>query len=112
AADRLPQRLTVIQIIRNDSALFACGLHRLLSDSRRALGQRAKNAAGMEPARAVFPEDFVPIDVTHLELRGCGVAAIRASERRPHPEAAFGKVQSVANRTPHAVIRHPAHELL
>jgi hypothetical protein len=36
------------------------------------------------------------------------VTAIRAPNRRPHSKPAFGKIQSIANRSPHAIIGNPA----
>ena len=38
--------------------------------------------------------------------------AIGATERRANAEAAFGEIQSVANRAAHAVVWHPANIFL
>src|SRR3712207_7978972 len=47
----------------DDGAVPLRGLHRLARDRRRRLRQGAEDAAGVEPARALFAEDFFPIDV-------------------------------------------------
>ena len=90
----------------------ARGLHRLLGDERRRLGQRAEDAAGVEPARAHAAEDLVPVDVARLELRDRRVAAIGAAERRADAEAALGEVEAIAHRAADAVVLDPRHALV
>jgi hypothetical protein len=58
------------------------------ADERRRFGQRAEDAAGVEPARARGGRRIsVPVDVAGLELRNRGVPAIGAAERRADTEA-------------------------
>src|SRR5262249_44713051 len=66
----------------------------------------------MEPARALFAEDFLPIDLAGFELRDCSVAAIRAAQSCADSETALGKVQPIANGAANAVILHPTHQRL
>jgi hypothetical protein len=61
----------------------------------------------MKPSSALFLENRVPIDVAGLQLRNCGVTAIRAAQGGTYPETALGKVKSVANRAANAVVRNP-----
>ena len=72
-------------------------LHRLVRDRRRRLGQRAEDAAGVEPARAVLAEHLVPVDVARLQLRDRRVAAVGAADAAARAEAALGEVQAVAH---------------
>jgi hypothetical protein len=61
----------------------------------------------MKPSSALFLENRVPIDVAGLQLRNCGVTAIRAAKGGTHPETALGKVESVANGAANAIVRDP-----
>src|SRR5215472_5789739 len=76
------------------------------------LGERGKDAAGVEPARAQRSEYLVPVEVAGFKLRDCGMAAIRATKSGAHTIAAFSEVQTVAHRTADTVIFHPAHQRL
>ena len=75
-----------------------------MRDLGSGVGERAEDSAGVEPARAVLAEDFVPVDVAGLELRDGGVAAIVGAQCGAHAEAAFGEVQAVACRAADAVM--------
>jgi hypothetical protein len=50
----------------------------------------------VEPAGALFTKNLIPIKITWLQLRCCGVAAIRTSDCTADPEASLRKVQAVA----------------
>ena len=98
AAVRAPQRFAVVEIERHDGAAPPRRVHRFARDLRRRLGQRAEDAAGVQPARAVTLEDRRPVDVARRELRDRRVAAVRTADRRANPEAALDEVQAVAAR--------------
>src|SRR5690242_8796851 len=68
AADRLPQRLAIVEIVRDDRAVLAGGFHGFTRHGRRRLRERTKNPAGMKPACAFRAEDLFPIDVARPEL--------------------------------------------
>ena len=91
--------------------MLARGLHGLDSNIGRGFRERAEDAAGVEPARAVLAENFIPINVAGLQLRHRGVAAVGATERGAHAESALGEIQAVAHRAADAVVGHPAHKL-
>ena len=111
AADALPERRTVVQVVGDDDAVLPGGLHGFDHELGRRVAQRGENAARVQPARAKFAEDVVPIEVARLELAGGAVAAVGNAHRAPHPEAALGEIQAVAHRPPHAVVWHPLDEL-
>src|SRR6185436_18381580 len=56
AADALPERWPVIQIVRNDDAVAARGFHCLARYSRRRFGQHGEDASGMKPANTAGKE--------------------------------------------------------
>ena len=104
----LPQRVAVVQIVRDDRAvLLARPAIASFATSGVVSDKRAKYAAGVKPARTFVAKDLFPVDVARLELRNGRVAAVGASERRAHAEAAFGKVQTVADCAADAVVLHP-----
>ena len=109
AADRLPQRGAVVEVVGDDRAVLLRRRHGLLGDERRRLGEGGEDPAGVEPARAVPAEERVPVDVARLHLRGGGVAAVGAADGGAHAEAALGEVEAVADRAPDAVVGHQAH---
>ena len=77
---------------------------------RGGVAQGGENAAGVQPARAEFAEDAVPVEVARLELAGGGMAAVGNAHRAAHAEAALGEVQAVAHRAAHAVEGRPLDE--
>src|SRR5437899_5069187 len=77
---------------------------------RRRLGKRRENPPRVKPSRALFSENFVPSNLSGLQLRHGGVSAVVTSQRRPHTETALGKIQSVPRRPPHPVVLHPSHQ--
>src|SRR5437763_110830 len=106
AADALPQRRTIVEIIRNDRAVAPRRLHRLGRDERRRLGERREDASGVEPARAA--EHRVPVDVARFQLRDRGVAAIGAAQPGADAESALGEIEPVARPAADAVVFDPA----
>src|SRR5260370_17550514 len=66
----------------------------------------------MQPARAFFFKDLLPINFTGLELRRGSVAAIGTTHGGANTETALGKVEPVAHRASYAVVFHPAHMAL
>src|SRR5687768_2059544 len=68
APDRLPERFTIIEIVRHDGAVFSRDLHRCTSNGRRGFRQRTKDSARMKPTRALRTEYLFPIDLTRLQL--------------------------------------------
>src|ERR1041385_6686904 len=73
ATDRLPQRLSIVEIVRDDRAVLARDLHRFTCDGRRRFRERTETPAGMKPARAFATEDLFPIDLTRPQLRNGSV---------------------------------------
>src|SRR5215472_9878653 len=61
----------------------------------------------MKPARAVFGEDLLPVDVSRLELTGRAVAAIGASDRAADSKTALGEIETVAHRAPDSIVGNP-----
>ena len=68
----------------------------------------AKISAGVQPADPLA-EDLVPVEIAGLQLRGGGVAAVRASDGAAEAEPSLGEVQAVAHRAPDAVVVNPFH---
>src|SRR5581483_3083275 len=68
AADRLPQRLAVVQVVADDNAVLTCCLHGFQCDFRRALRKRAEDPTGVQPSRSALAEDRLPVDVAGLKL--------------------------------------------
>src|SRR5262245_33515781 len=64
--NRLPKRFAIVQIVRDQRAVFSRYLHRFTSDSRRRFGQRTEDAAGVKPTRSFRTKDLFPIDVAGL----------------------------------------------
>src|SRR5439155_17645169 len=78
-------------------------------NQRSALAERREDSPGVKPSRAAAGKDLLPVDVAGPQLRDCGVAAIRATDRAANSKPALGEVESVANRPPYAAIRHPLY---
>ena len=76
------------------------GLDGLGHDLARAFGERGEDAAGVEPADALFVEEFLPIDVARLHAGGGGVAAVIERDAGPLGVADFGEVQADAVALP------------
>src|SRR5262249_1870407 len=112
SADSFPKRPAIIQIVRNHSAGLFRRLHRLTSNPRCGIRKRAKNSSGVEPARAIFSENLLPINFSGLQLRYRSVSAIRASNGGAYAESALGKIQSVADGTAHPIVGNPANIFL
>ena len=85
-----------------------CCLHCFQCDLRGRRRERTENTAGVQPARAFFTENLVPIDLPRFEMRNSSVPAVVRTGSRTHAEAPFREIQPVARRTPDAIVRHPA----
>ncbi len=110
SAERSPQRITIVQVIGDDHAVFSRAIHCFDGHFRSCLGQRAEDPPGMKPARALFPENRLPIDLTRLECGHRRVAAIRAAQRCSHAKTPLGEIEAIANGPADSVIVHPADQ--
>src|SRR5262245_43825227 len=107
-AEGAPERLAVVEIERHDRLPVLRGLHRLARHLGRLVGQRAEDAARVQPPRALALEDRGPVDVAGFQLRNGGVAAIGATDTGPNAETALDEVEAVAGLAADAVVLHPA----
>ena len=107
AADGLPERRAIIQIVRNDGAMLLGGFHGLDGHLGRRLGEGREDASRVEPADAQRTEEVFPVEVTGLNLRGGGVAAVWDADSATDAEAPFGEVEAVADRSADAIIFTP-----
>src|SRR5258706_6608048 len=107
AADGLPERIAIVEIIRDDRAVFFCDLHRFLGDLGRRFGKCAEDPAGVKPTSTFLAKYLFPIDVALFKLRNGGMPTVRAAERRADAKAALGKVHPVAYSTADAVVFDP-----
>ena len=74
---------------------YSAGFLDSLDDQGRGgVAERGENAAGVEPARAQFAENAVPVEVAGLELAGGGMAAVGNADRAAHAEAALGEIRA------------------
>src|SRR5579859_7155898 len=112
SAVRFPQRSTVVQIIRHGSAVALRRLHRFQGNLRRGRGESAEYSSRVKPTRSVLAKNIVPIDVSRLQLRNGGVAAVVTAQRCSHAESTLRKIESVARRMAYAVVLHPADQRL
>ena len=89
----------------------ARGIHGFGGHFRGGRGERREDAAGVEPARAVFAaKDRSPVEIAGLYLADGGVAAIGTSDRGAHAEAALGEVEPVAHGAAYAVEGNPLEQ--
>ena len=109
ATERAPQRFTIVEIERHGCAVTPRRLHGFTRHLRRRVGERAEDAAGVQPARALAVEDAGPIDVARAELRDRGVAPVRAADPGANAEAALDEVQPVPALAADAVVLSPDH---
>ena len=65
----------------------------------------------MKPTDAEFTKNVVPIEVTGLELRGGGVAAIGIADGAAEAKAALGEVETIADGAADAVVLAPLDEI-
>ena len=107
AADRLPERGAVIEIVARDCAVLLRGLERLDHDVGRRLGERGKYAAGVEPPDALLAKELLPVDVAGLELAHCRKPAVGARTRAAATEAALHEIEAVPDRAANAIIGNP-----
>jgi len=106
-ADALPERGAVIEVV-GDHRLVAPGRsHRLEDDIGGGFREGGEDAAGVEPAHPLHPEELLPVDLAGFELRGGGMAAVAAAGRPAHTKTALGKVEAVAHRAADAVVGDP-----
>ena len=109
SADRLPEARAVVEVIARHRAVLLGRLERLDRDLGRRLGKRREDAARVEPAHALLPEQRVPVDVAGLQLRDGRQPAVRAAARAAAAVAALDEVEAVPDRAADAVVRHPLH---
>ena len=111
AANGFPKRGTIVEVVRNERPMLPGRLHRLDNQRRSRIAQGGENAAGVQPARAEFAEDVVPIEIAGFELTGSGVAAVGNAHSAAHTVAALGEIEAVARDAANAVERDPLDEL-
>ena len=111
AANGLPQRRTVVEVVGNNRAVLLGLLDALDDQLRGGVAERRKNTAGVQPTHAEFAEDVVPIEIAGLELRCRRVAAVGNAHRAAHTVAALGEIEAVTNDTANAVKRRPFDEV-
>src|SRR2546430_984237 len=106
AADSLPKRRAIVQVVGHDRAAAPRRLHRFTCDEWSRLRQRRENAAGVKPP---YPagEKTLPIDLAGLHLRDGRVPSIRTSEGSADAKTAFGEVEAVARAPSDTVIVNP-----
>src|SRR5262245_36244689 len=109
STNRLPKRFAIVEIVRDDRAVFARDLHRFTRHGRRRFREGAKDSAGMKPAHAFCAEDLFPVDVARTQLRNGRMTTIGTTGSRTHAKTALSKVETVANSTSDAVELHPLH---
>src|SRR5580698_9640156 len=112
AANRLPKRFTVIQIVGDNGSVLPRRFHRFESNFRRALRQSAEDPSSMKPAYPTVAKDFFPVDVSRFQLRDRRVPTVRASQCRSHAKSSYGKVQTVSCGAPDTVEIDPANQRL
>src|ERR1700687_6062553 len=111
-SNRLPERCSVVQIVRDHSAGSLGGFHGFLGDKRRGLGESAEDSAGVKPADAILGEDLIPVDLARFQLRDGGVPAVGATYCCANAEATLGEIQPVPYSPAYAIIWRPANVLL
>src|ERR1039458_8794533 len=92
-------RIAEVEVVGDGRAVSAGCVHGFHSNLGRGCGERGKDAACMEPARAVGgAKDSFPVEVAGFNLGyGC-MAAVGASGSRTHTVAALGEIEPVADR--------------
>src|SRR5258706_4469647 len=111
AANAFPKGRAVVQIVRNDCAMFFGCSHSLDDQLWRGLAQRREDAPGVKPPDTELAENVVPIEIAGLELAGCRIAAIWNSDRAANSKTPLGEVQAVSDRASDAVVRNPLDEI-
>src|SRR6266550_1505055 len=107
----LPQGGTIVEVVGNNGPVLLCFLDAFDHQRRRGVTERGEDPAGVQPADSQLAKDVVPSKVAWLELAGGGVAAVRNPHCAAHTEAAFGKIEAVADNATDTVKRHPLDEL-
>ena len=91
-----PELGAEVEIVGDDRAGFVGGFDGFGDDLARAFGEGGEDAAGVEPADAVFVEEFFQFDVAGLHAGGGGVAAVVERDAAALGDADFGEVQADA----------------
>src|SRR5207253_1457510 len=99
--------LSIVQIVRHDSSMALCRLHRFFGDQWRRLGKCAEDSPRVKPARAFACKNSLPIDITRFQLRNGGMTAVGTTKRRAHTKTAFGKIQAITHRAPDPIVFDP-----
>src|SRR6185503_1385395 len=81
AADALPKRWSIVEIVGDDDPMLFRSLHSLDDQPRRSITKSGKNSSRMEPTRAHLPKDMFPIEITRFKLTGGAVASVRYPDR-------------------------------
>ena len=110
AADPLPQRGTVVQVIRHHGAVLLGSLHRLQHHGSGILRQSGVNTAGVHPAHAQGAKDIIPVHIAGLQLRNSGVATVRSAHSAANTVATLHKVQSVTHGAADTVKGNPSDQ--
>ena len=111
AADRAPERVAVVEIVGDEGAVSAGGVHGFGRHVSGGSGQRGEDAAGVQALRAVLiSEDVGPGKVTGFDLADGGVAAVAATGSGAQSESTLGEVEAIANCAANAVERDPAQK--
>ena len=63
-----PELGAEIQIVADDRARFLGGENRFLAHGGGAVGKGGEDAAGVQPAGALFLEEFLEVDHARLEV--------------------------------------------
>ena len=107
AANGLPKRGAVVEVVARDGTVLLRGLQRFDDDVGSRLGKRGEYAARVEPPDALLAEYLLPVDVAWLELAHRREPAVGARARTTAAEAALHEVESVPDRAADAVVGNP-----
>src|SRR5207247_2404503 len=111
AADALPKRGAIIEVIGNQRAVLPGFLDAFNHELRCGVTESGEDSAGVKPADPHFSEDLVPVEITGLELARGSVTTVGNPHGAAHAKAAFGEIEAVANDAADTVKRHPFDEL-
>jgi len=111
AADGFPERVAVVEVVRDDGAGGAGRVHGFGGDLGGGGGEGGEDSAGMQALRTVLgAEDCGPIEVAWGELADGGVAAVGTAGGGADAETALGEVEAVADVAADAVVLDPLEQ--
>src|ERR1044072_5549329 len=67
-ADRSPERIAKVEVVRDDRAVLFGRFHRFLGDFGGRFRERAEDPPGMKPPGAFLTEYLFPIDIALFKL--------------------------------------------